>query len=51
MKQSRKECWINEIIVTVKIVNMKAVLLQSNFETKSKLHINLELVGHAFSID
>ena len=39
---------MNEIIVTVKIFHIKKVLLQSNFETRSKLHINLYIMGHPF---
>lgn len=33
--------WINEIIVTIKIFLIKKVFLQSNSETRSKLHIDL----------
>ena len=29
---------------------MKSVLLQSNFETRSKLNINLYIMGHPFSM-
>ena len=36
MKQSTKECWINEIIVAIKIFLMKKVLFQPKLCNKIK---------------
>ena len=40
---------INGIIVAIRIFLIKEVLLQPNFETRSRLHINLCIMGHSFS--
>ena len=45
-----KDYWINEIIITIKIFHIKNVFIQKNFVTRSKLHINLYLMGHRFSM-
>ena len=41
---------INEDIVKIKIFQTKKVLLQSNFDTRLKLHIHLYIMGHPFSM-
>ena len=40
----------NGIIVAIRIFLIKKVLPQPNFETKSRLHINLYIMGCPFSM-
>ena len=42
------KCWINEIIVPIKMFPVKNLLPQPNFETGSKLLIKLYIMGHPF---
>ena len=41
---------VNRIIVAIRIFLIKKVLLQPNFETRSRLHINLYIMGCPFSM-
>ena len=41
---------VNGIIVSIRIFLIKKVSLQLNFETRSRLHINLYIMGHPFSM-
>ena len=43
--ESIQECWVNGIIEIIKIFHIEKALLQPNFETRSKLHINLYKTG------
>ena len=40
----------NGIIVAIRIFLIKKVLLQPNFETRPRLHINLYIMGRPFSM-
>ena len=50
LNQSTKERWINGIIVAIKIFLIKKVLLQPNFKTRSRLHINFYIMSHPFNM-
>ena len=39
---------VNGIIVAIRIFLIKKVLLQPNFETRSRLHINLYIMDYPF---
>ena len=41
---------VNRTIVAIRIFLIKKVSLQPNFETKSRLHINLYIMGRPFSM-
>ena len=41
---------VNGIIVAIRIFLIKKVSLQPNFETRSRLHINLYIMGYHFSM-
>ena len=41
---------VNGIIVAIRIFLIKKVSLQPNFETRSRLHINLYIMGRPFSM-
>ena len=41
---------VNGIIVAIRIFFIKKVLLQPNFETRSRLHINLYIMGRPSSM-
>ena len=41
---------VNEIIVAITIFLIKKVSLQPNFETRSRLHINLYIMGRPSSM-
>ena len=41
---------VNGIIVAIRIFLIKKVSLQPNFETKSRLYINLYIMGRPFSM-
>ena len=41
---------INRVIVTIRILLIKKVLLQPNFETRSRLHMNFCIMGRPFSM-
>ena len=41
---------VNGIIVAIRIFLIKKVSLQPNFETRSRLHIDLYIMGCPFSI-
>ena len=48
VNQSTKGCWINEIIVAIKIYLIKKVLLQPN--PRSRLHINHYIMCRLFNM-
>ena len=41
---------VNGIIVAIRIFLIKKVSLQQNFETRSRLHVNLYIMGRPFSM-
>ena len=41
---------VNGIIVAIRIFLIKKVSLQQNFETRSRLHVNLYTMGRPFSM-
>ena len=50
LNRSTKEFWINLIIVAIKIFLIERFCFKQIFDTKSRLHINLSVMGHPFKM-